>query len=88
MDNNRRQRKHPSINSKHIPTINIEKIKLQALGEGVENNWEHYAEAFINAVKKDIENIISIIPIKIEISKTLSNEILDRYIYLKDYFNK
>ncbi len=33
--------------------LNIEKIKLQALGEGVENNWEHYAEAFINAVKKE-----------------------------------
>ena len=38
----------------HTPSpLNIEKIKLQALGEGVENNWEHYAEAFINAVKKE-----------------------------------
>lgn len=43
-----------SKGSEHTPSpINIEKIKLQALGEGVENNWEHYAEAFINAVKKE-----------------------------------
>lgn len=41
--------------------LNIEKIKMQALGEGVENNWRHYAQAFINAVKKeyDLENQIS-----------------------------
>ncbi|MBQ5982360.1 MAG: AAA family ATPase [Prevotella sp.] len=41
--------------------LNIEKVKMQALGEGVENNWRHYAQAFINAVKKeyDLENQIS-----------------------------
>ena len=41
--------------------LNIEKVKLQALGEGVENNWRHYAQAFINAVKKeyDLENQVS-----------------------------
>lgn len=33
--------------------LNIEKIKMQALGEGRENNWTQYAEAFINAVKKE-----------------------------------
>lgn len=41
--------------------LNIEKVKMQALGEGVENNWRQYAQAFINAVKKeyDLENQIS-----------------------------
>lgn len=41
--------------------LNIEKVKLQALGEGVENNWKHYAQAFINAVKKeyDLNNQVS-----------------------------
>ena len=33
--------------------LNIEKVKLQAIGEGVENNWRQYAQAFINAVKKE-----------------------------------
>lgn len=33
--------------------LNIEKIKAQAIGEGEENNWRHYAQAFINAVKKE-----------------------------------
>ena len=33
--------------------LNIEKVKQQALGEGQENNWRQYAEAFINAVKKE-----------------------------------
>lgn len=32
--------------------LNIEKVKQQALGEGQENNWRQYAEAFINAVKE------------------------------------
>ena len=41
--------------------LNIEKVKLQAIGEGVENNWRQYAEAFINAVKKeyDLDNQVS-----------------------------
>jgi 5-methylcytosine-specific restriction protein B len=41
--------------------LNIEKVKMQALGEGVENNWRHYAQAFINAVKKEynLENQVS-----------------------------
>ena len=41
--------------------LNIEKVKMQALGEGVENNWRQYAQAFINAVKKeyDLENLVS-----------------------------
>ena len=39
---------------RHSPSpINIEKVKLQALGEGVENNWPQYAQAFIEAVKKE-----------------------------------
>lgn len=33
--------------------LNIEKIKLQALGKGSENNWTQYAQAFIEAVKKE-----------------------------------
>ena len=33
--------------------MNIEKIKLQALGKGCENNWPSYAQAFIEAVKKE-----------------------------------
>ena len=33
--------------------MNIEKIKLQAQGKGVENNWQQYAQAFIEAVKKE-----------------------------------
>lgn len=33
--------------------LNIEKIKLQALGKGSENNWPQYAQAFIEAVKKE-----------------------------------
>ena len=33
--------------------LNIAKIKLQAQGKGVENNWEQYAQAFIEAVKKE-----------------------------------
>ena len=35
--------------------LNIEKIKLQAQGKGVENNWQQYAQAFINAVKKEYD---------------------------------
>lgn len=35
--------------------INIEKIKLQALGKGCENNWQSYAQAFIEAVKKEYD---------------------------------
>lgn len=33
--------------------LNIEKVKMQALGEGAENNWRQYAQAFINAVKRE-----------------------------------
>lgn len=33
--------------------LNIDKIKLQAQGKGVENNWQQYAQAFIEAVKKE-----------------------------------
>jgi len=41
--------------------LNIEKVKLQAIGEGKENNWPSYAAAFINAVKREyqLENQIS-----------------------------
>lgn len=46
-----------STNSKsesgNIPRINIEKIKLQATGKGIENNRPQYAEALINAVKEE-----------------------------------
>lgn len=33
--------------------LNIQKIKDQAMGMGVENNWPQYAKAFINAVKAE-----------------------------------
>jgi 5-methylcytosine-specific restriction protein B len=33
--------------------LNIEKVKLQAIGKGSENNWPQYAQAFIEAVKKE-----------------------------------
>lgn len=33
--------------------LNIEKIKAQALGKGCENNWQQYAQAFIESVKKE-----------------------------------
>lgn len=33
--------------------LNIEKIKAQALGKGCENNGQQYAQAFIEAVKKE-----------------------------------
>ena len=33
--------------------LNIEKIKLQALGTGCENTWQSYAQAFIEAVKRE-----------------------------------
>jgi len=46
-----------STNSKsqtgNIPRLNIDKIKLQATGRGVENNRPQYADAFIEAVKKE-----------------------------------
>ncbi len=35
--------------------LNIEKVKQQAVGEGVENNWRQYAQAFINAVRKEYQ---------------------------------
>lgn len=35
--------------------LNIEKVKLQALGKGCENNWQQYAQAFIEAVKKEYD---------------------------------
>ena len=38
----------------HSPSpLNIEKVKLQAIGEGMENNWPAYAKAFIEAVKEE-----------------------------------
>lgn len=37
--------------------LNIAKIKLQAQGKGVENNWETYAQAFIDAVKKEYKAV-------------------------------
>ena len=40
----------------NVPRMNIDKIKLQAIGKGKENNREKYAEAFINAVNKAYGN--------------------------------
>lgn len=36
-------------------SLNIEKVKQQAIEEGRENNWPQYAEAFIRAVKKEYQ---------------------------------
>ena len=36
--------------------INIEKLKMQAVGEGIENNWPSYAQAIINAVQNEYKN--------------------------------
>lgn len=36
---------------------------------------------------EDIDKIITCIPIQPKVSKTLSKELIDRYYYLKDYFN-
>lgn len=33
--------------------LNIDKVKLQAQGKGAENNWQQYAQAFIDAVKEE-----------------------------------
>lgn len=38
-----------------LSPLNIEKVKLQAIGEAIENNWRQYAQAFINAVKKEYQ---------------------------------
>lgn len=49
----------------YAPTaLNIEKVKAQAIGEGKENNWEHYASAFIAGVKDfyELEDQKSTIP--------------------------
>lgn len=35
--------------------LNIEKIKLQAMGHGVENNWPQYSAAFIEAVRREYQ---------------------------------
>ena len=35
--------------------LNIDKVKAQAIGEGMENNWPAYASAFIKAVKKEYQ---------------------------------
>ncbi len=35
--------------------LNIDKIKAQALGKGCENNWQQYAQAFIESVKKEYD---------------------------------
>lgn len=61
--------------NQHSPSpLNIEKVKMQALGEGVENNWPHYAQAFINAVKKEYD---------------LGNQISDKpYVLIIDEINR
>ena len=33
--------------------LNIDKVKLQAQGKGAENNWQQYAQAFIDAVREE-----------------------------------
>ena len=50
----RRTNSTSSRGEEYTPSpLNIEKIKLQALGKGCENNWPSYAQAFIEAVKKE-----------------------------------
>ena len=53
----RSTRSEAGEDEEYVPSpINIEKVKLQALGEGEENNWRQYAQAFINAVKVEYRN--------------------------------
>lgn len=40
----------------NIPRLNIDKIKLQAIGKGKENNRPQYADAFIDAVNEEYGN--------------------------------
>lgn len=43
-----------NANPEYSPSpLNIQKVKDQATGNGVENNWKQYAAAFINAVKAE-----------------------------------
>ena len=50
----RRTNSTSSRGEEYTPSpLNIEKIKLQALGKGCENNWQSYAQAFIEAVKRE-----------------------------------
>ncbi|MCQ2286642.1 MAG: AAA family ATPase [Bacteroidales bacterium] len=43
-----------NANPEYTPSpLNIQKVKDQATGNGVENNWKQYAAAFINAVKAE-----------------------------------
>lgn len=43
----------PKEDNKSDIRLNIDRINLQAIGEGRESNWPAYAQAFINAVKKE-----------------------------------
>lgn len=53
----RSTRSEAGEDERYVPSpINIEKVKRQALGEGVENNWRQYAQAFIDAVKAEYRN--------------------------------
>ena len=36
--------------------INIEKLKMQAIGEGTENNWPSYAQAILNAIQNEYKH--------------------------------
>lgn len=53
----RSTRSEAGDDERYVPSpINIEKVKRQALGEGEENNWRQYAQAFIDAVKAEYRN--------------------------------
>ena len=53
----RSTRSEAGEDERYVPSpINIEKVKRQALGEGEENNWRQYAQAFIDAVKAEYRN--------------------------------